>query len=162
MFPDIEAGRAALTGLLHGQSYINRSIYAAIARYAPSQENDTDSYRNKIAALTGLDINLKLRDLTDGEFDLIVNAIQTIEGFFVGMEKPVRKVISAKTDGKRLTAFRIEGSVAYISKDSAINLADDCEIDAVVVRPAGSEAYLRGPADGIAGNNFNAIAIIEA
>jgi hypothetical protein len=56
----------------------------------------------------------------------------------------------------------IEGDSAYISKNIAISLANNEEIDAVVVRPAGGEAYLRATADGIPGNNFDAIAQDEA
>jgi hypothetical protein len=42
-----------------------------------------------------------------------------------------------------------------------VNLADEEEIDAVVVRPAGGEAYLRASADCLSENNFNTIAHAE-
>lgn len=161
VFPDKSSGIAALSALLHGQSYITLSIYSAIKKYAPPKENDTDGYLKQIARLTGLDTNKTLSELNDVEFQSVINAIQVIEGYAKGTEKSVRKVIGVKTNGKHLTAFLIEGHAAYISKSDAINLADEEEIDAVVVRPAGGEAYLRASADGLPGNNFNAIAHAE-
>lgn len=162
VYPDTETGLAALLALLQGPSYINLSIYSAIAKYAPSDENDTDGYRAQIAKLTGLDVQKKLRELTISEFYRVIGAIQIIEGYAAGTEKLVRKVIGAITDGKRLTAFLIEGDAGYISKSAAISLADNEEIDAVVVRPAVGEAYFRATADGLPGNNFDAIAQTEA
>lgn len=161
VFADTNTGAAALSALLQGQSYAHLSIFSAIAKYAPAQENDTDSYREHVTKLTGLNIQRKLSELTSNELDRVIRAIQQIEGYIVGTEKPVRKVIGTKTNGRHLSAFLIEGDAAYISKSIAIRLADNGEIDAVVVRSMGGEVYLRATADAAPGNNFNAIARIE-
>ena len=161
VFPDKASGVAALSALLHGQSYINLSIYAAINKYAPATENDTESYHKQIAKLTGLDADNKLSELNDVEFQSVINAIQVIEGYSVGTERPVRRVIRVKSNGKRITHFLIDGNTSYLSASDAISLADEEEIDAVVVRPANGEAYLRASADGYIGNNFNAIVLGE-
>ena len=63
VFPDYQTGRAALSALLHGPSYSNLSIYSAVARYAPPQDNDTESYRRLITRITGLDIQRKLTNI---------------------------------------------------------------------------------------------------
>ena len=162
VFPDTQTGRTALSALLQGPSYINLSIFAAISKYAPSQENNTDKYQKQISKLTGLDIQRKLSDLKSTEFESIVGAIQTIEGYVAGTEKPVRKVIGAQTDGKRLIAFLIKGDSSHISASAAVRLASNGEIDAVVVRPSQGDAYLRARADGVDGNNFSAIAHAQA
>lgn len=161
-FPDYQTGRNAIPLLLQGSKYINLSISRAVSRYAPPKENDTERYKVLIARITGLDISRKISDLDAAELDRVVDAIQQIEGFAVGVEKPVRKVIGALTDGSRLTAFLIEGESSYISLDAALALASCGEIDAVVVRPSIGRAYLRAHADNVEGNNFGAIAEDES
>lgn len=158
VFPDRQTGRAALSALLQVPSYASLSIFSAISKYAPPQENDTDKYQKQIGKLTGLDIKRKLGDLKNNEIESVVNAIQIIESYVVGTEKSVRKIIGAQTDGKRLTAFLIEGDSAYIPVSTAIRLAGHGEIDAVIVRPSRGEAYLRATADAATKNNFSAIA----
>lgn len=161
VFPDLATGRAALSALLHGQPYITLTIYDAIERYAPPKENDPDNYRKLIATFTGLDVHRKLNELTAAEFENVLNAIQRVEGYVVGTEKPVRRVLGAKTEGRRLIAFLIEGETSYISKHMAISMADRQEIDAIVVRPKNGEAYLRAVPDGVAGNNLYSLAITK-
>jgi hypothetical protein len=109
VFPDYPTRHAALSALLHGTSYFNLSIYSAIARYAPPQDNDAENYRRLVTRLTGLDIQHKLHDLTNDEFTQVIDAIQEIEGYVVGVEKPVRRVIGAILKDKGLIAFLIEG-----------------------------------------------------
>jgi hypothetical protein len=107
--------------------------------------------------MTGLDIKRKISDLNFADLEKVVDAIQQIEGFIIGIEKPVRSVIGVLTDGVRLTAFLIEGDSSYISLADAVALASLGDINAVVVRPAKGSAYLRARADGASGNNFSNI-----
>jgi hypothetical protein len=158
VFADYRTGRAAISFLLQSGKYVNSSIAKAISTYAPPQENDTQQYKTLLARITGLDTDRRISDLTANELDHVVDAIQQIEGFIVGIEKPVKKVIGALTDGSRLTAFLIAGDSSYIPVSAAIALADRGEIDAVVVHPSQGKAYLRAHADRIFGNNFSAIA----
>jgi hypothetical protein len=158
VFPDYQAGRNALSLLLRNAKYIHLSISAAISRYAPPKENDTERYLALMARMTGLDIQRRLVDLNASDFEKVVGAIQQIEGYIVGVEKTVRKVIGVLSDGARLTAFLIDGESSYISLNDAIVLASRGEIDAVVVRPAAGAAYLRARADSADSNNFRDIA----
>ena len=158
VFPDYPTGRAELSALLHSTSYFNLSIYSAIARYASPQDDDAENYRRLLARLTGLDIQRKLNDLTDNEFTKVVDAIQEIEGYVVGGEKPVRRIIGAILEDKRLMAFLIEGSDSYVSKAAAVQMAEHEDIDAVVARSAHGDFYLRAPPDSASGNNFLALA----
>ena len=158
VFPDYPTGRAALSALLHSATYVNLSIYSAIARYASPQEDDVENYRRLVTDLTGLAIQRKVQDLTDNEVTKVIDAIQEIEGYVVGREKPVRGVIGAILKDKLLIVFSIEGSGNYVSKAVAIEMAETEDIDAVVARSAHGDLYLRAPADAASGNNFLALA----
>ena len=161
VFPSTEVGRTALLNLLTGTVYSHLTIAAAVVRYAPPAENDTERYERLIAKLTGLDVSRKISDLSPTELASVVSAIQTIEGYAAGSETPIRKVIGAKKREKRLTKFLIEGESEYMTLAAALRLAVAGEIDAVAVRVGSRHEYLRSRADGASENNFLAIAEIE-
>lgn len=61
IFPTMQAGAAAMSGLL--QSYASKgvdTISSIIARYAPSNENDTSAYVASVAKQTGINPNQHL------------------------------------------------------------------------------------------------------
>src|SRR5262245_27357344 len=64
IFPTYQAGRQALASLLRGKTYSNLTLFSAIARYAPSHENNTANYRKLIKRLTGLDLDKKIENLS--------------------------------------------------------------------------------------------------
>jgi hypothetical protein len=158
VFPDIITGRDALILLLQGTKYFGLSVRDAIYSYAPPKKNDTENYLKMLKMFTGLDIKRKLSDLNSTEFDKVTAAIERIEGFAVGIEQPVRKIVGTLTDGKRLTDFLIDGNSSYISLAAALDLAIRGEIDAVIVRLSNGTQYLRAYADGVADNNFDTMA----
>lgn len=84
VFPDEETGTRAISSLLRGQSYNNLTIARAITRYAPPSENNTAAYHRRIQQITGLNINRRIRDLSDGELSRVVDAIRAIEGWEAG------------------------------------------------------------------------------
>lgn len=84
VFPDEETGTRAISSLLRGQSYNNLTIARAITRYAPPSENNTAAYHRRIQQITGLNINRRISDLSDGELSRVVDAIRTIEGWEAG------------------------------------------------------------------------------
>lgn len=86
VFPDEATGLAAMGALLRGNSYRNLSIIDAISRYAPPSENDTRAYQQRIAQLTGLDIQLRIRDLDESQFSALLGAMRRIEGWTPGRE----------------------------------------------------------------------------
>lgn len=84
VFPDEETGTRAISLLLRGQSYNNLTIARAITRYAPPSENNTAAYHRRIQQITGLNINRRISDLSDGELSRVVDAIRAIEGWEAG------------------------------------------------------------------------------
>ena len=84
VFPDEETGTQAISLLLRGQSYNNLTIARAITRYAPPSENNTAAYHRRIQQITGLNINRRISDLSDGELSRVVDAIRAIEGWEAG------------------------------------------------------------------------------
>lgn len=84
VFPDEETGTRAISSLLRGQSYNNLTIARAITRYAPPSENNTAAYHRRIQQITGLNINRRINDLSDGELSRVVDAIRAIEGWEAG------------------------------------------------------------------------------
>ncbi len=84
VFPDEETGTLAISSLLRGQSYNNLTIARAITRYAPPSENNTAAYHRRIQQITGLNINRRISDLSDGELSHVVDAIRAIEGWEAG------------------------------------------------------------------------------
>ncbi len=98
VFPDEETGRRAIAELLKSDKYCNLSIGQAITKYAPPHENDTQSYKNRLRRMTGLDINKKIRDLTAEQIDKVVNAICIVEGWREGYEIAITPTKSSLHD----------------------------------------------------------------
>lgn len=86
VFPSVEKGRAALAELLRSDSYRNLTIGRAIFVYAPPHENNTDLYKKQIQKMTGLNINIKISDLTPKQMESVIDAICVLEGWKTGRE----------------------------------------------------------------------------
>lgn len=159
VFPDLATGRAALAALLRGPTYAPLSIYAAIERYAPPSENQTDQYRELVAELTGLAVDRILSSLSADEFERVLDAIQRIEGYVVGQVTVKRKVIGTRrVRGGALLEFKIEGYPSYVDLGTALHLAGSGELDAVIARSRNGKLYLRSVPDRRTDNNFPALA----
>lgn len=158
IFPTVEVGKLAITALLQGPKYAPLSITNAVARYAPPTENDTRNYERLIAKLTGLDITRKMYELNSSELAVVVSAIQTIEGFKIGIEAVVKRVISVVSENNRLSKFRLQGDSSHITLSEAIAQAKLGTIDAVVVTMRSGREYLRARPDGTDSNNFSSLA----
>lgn len=85
VFESYEKGRQALHRVLRGEDYRNLTIAQAITKYAPKKENDTPRYirnvKNSLKSVRSDVDTLKLSDLTDSQLDVLMNAIQQIEGW---------------------------------------------------------------------------------
>lgn len=85
VFPTYEAGLAAKESLLfEGRNYRNLTIRAAISRYAPQFENDTNSYINQVASAAGVSPYTKLNELNPIQRRAMLGAMERVEGFKVG------------------------------------------------------------------------------
>lgn len=78
-------GMRAQENLLRGSTYRDLNIAQAIARYAPSSENNTAEYIRQVGRNTGMDVNGKtIAQMSPTEFNSFVEAIRKHEGYRVG------------------------------------------------------------------------------
>lgn len=86
VFPDEQTGIDAITGLLLSDKYCNKTIGSALYSYAPPFENNTVAYQQYVRRLTGLSVDMRIRDLTPEQLQKLVDAIRKVEGWRVGTE----------------------------------------------------------------------------
>jgi RHS repeat-associated protein len=84
VFPDVGAGRSALSALMLGPSYRSLTPLQAIAKYAPPQENDTANYQRMIQGALGDTGNRTIGELSDSEMGRMLTTIGRVEGWQVG------------------------------------------------------------------------------
>jgi hypothetical protein len=82
IFPDLETGRKAQADLLRESSlYKGKTIKEMVPIYAPASDgNDVPGYTKDIGDFSGLDINRKIEDLNEQEYEQLMNAIRRREG----------------------------------------------------------------------------------
>jgi RHS repeat-associated protein len=81
VFPGAGTGSQALHTLLTGGGYFNLSINAAVAKYAPSMENNTAGYQQFLTNVLGVSGNTPLSSLSSGQLQKLEGAISREEGF---------------------------------------------------------------------------------
>ncbi len=118
IFPSYEAGQSARTVLqFESSSYKDRTVGAAIARYAPaSDNNDVASYVRAVTSAAGVTADTKMSDLTPDQRAKFLAAQQKVEGFRPGTimgeaGKPVPASVSQQFKGTPLPAADIPASV---------------------------------------------------
>jgi len=84
VFPDVSTGSAALAGILNTQTYQALSVDAAIARYAPSFENNTSAYQAFVTGTLGVSGSTTLNSLSQTQMASLQSAIQKQEGYTAG------------------------------------------------------------------------------
>jgi len=84
VFPDVSTGSTALAGILNTQTYQALSVDAAIARYAPSFENNTSAYQAFVTNTLGVSGSTTLSSLSQAQMASLQTAIQTQEGYTAG------------------------------------------------------------------------------
>lgn len=85
IFPTKEAGEQARIALqFESPSYRDKTISQAIARYAPSFENDTNKYVRIVSDAAGVLPSTRMRDLTPAQRRRFLEAQERFEGFRVG------------------------------------------------------------------------------
>jgi hypothetical protein len=99
VFPTYEAGRAAKSALLfESSSYRSLSLAAAISRYAPSNENDTDAYIREVAAAVGVEPFTPMSSLSKGQRTAMLDAMERVEGFKAGSETGGSSIVDQGID----------------------------------------------------------------
>jgi len=94
VFPTMEMGEKAQDVLLKGKNYANLSARQAIARWAPSTENNPDAYAKSVASQTGLDLNKRYVDMTPDEQKKFRMAMMKVEGGKAGEVIPATQTAS--------------------------------------------------------------------
>lgn len=84
VFGDAGTGGSAQGALLSGPTYSGLSLDAAIARYAPSTENNTARYQQFVRQATGLSGDVKMGDLTPAQMHAVTSAMRRHEGWREG------------------------------------------------------------------------------
>lgn len=70
-----------------------------------------------------------------------------------------RKIVDAKNDSKgNVSHVKLEGNSNYTSIDTAIGMAEQGQVDAVVVNPSNAKKHLRQRPDGNERNNLDYLA----
>ncbi len=101
IFPDYESGRAAMKAVLQKGSWKELTIAEMIAGkklsngkripgYAPASENNVPDYLSGIKNYAGLKLDRKMKTLSDGEMEKLMNAIEKIEVFRKGEKVKVK------------------------------------------------------------------------
>lgn len=141
IFPDEETGRRAKEALIFesnggkylannpldygkGIGYRDKTLLQTIAAYAPSGENNTRAYRQRVLAAVG-GRNKKMRDYTADERQAIMQAMRKVEGWKAGQVRHLDDVAAGAQRG--LQSMR-QGDAArrqaqQITNNSNIQLA---------------------------------------
>lgn len=82
IFPDVETGNSAMDALLRTPTYQGRTIDSAVARYAPSVENNTAAYQALLTNTLGVPGSTPMSSLNQQQMSDLENAIRTQEGFY--------------------------------------------------------------------------------
>ncbi|MER8960818.1 tape measure protein [Mesorhizobium sp. M0701] len=86
-FDTLEHGRAARENLLfNSPGYRNKTLEAAVAKYAPPSENNTRNYTDQLAAAAGVSTQTRMSDMTAEQRRALMAKQEAIEGFRVGRE----------------------------------------------------------------------------
>ncbi len=147
VFPTYESGKSAI-------------FWDAIPRYAPSSDgNDIQNYRKTIKKITGFDLKRKIKDLTRAEFTTLVNAVIRAEGKYKAGKiikvSAKKKISSVRRDKKGIIiGYYVEG-LGWLSKDQAIQLTQNGQIDAVIAHSRNGSIYLKSRPDKIIANNLD-------
>lgn len=115
IFPDEETGRRAKEALIFesnggkylannpldygkGIGYRDKTLLQTIAAYAPSGENNTRAYRQRVLAAVG-GRNKKMRDYTADERQAIMQAMRKVEGWKAGQVRHLDDVAAGAQRG---------------------------------------------------------------
>lgn len=92
VFPDEAAGKQAVRSLLESPAYASLTVDAAVARWAPPQENDTVRYAMLVRRWTNLAGTEVVEMLASEQIDAVVAAISRMEGRQVGAVKRTQSI----------------------------------------------------------------------
>ena len=158
VFPDFHTGKQAMADSLKS-TYGDRSLKEMIEKYAPREENDTDSYLKHLKRRTGVKDEKKIRDFNTTEFAALVDAILAMEGNDEPILTPARterkEILRVQKDKKGTITHYEVADLGWLSKPEAIGFARAGEIDAVVATSKAGKPFLRTRPDITVVNNLD-------
>lgn len=80
VFGSRKTGTRAQAGLIFGSKYANLTLGQAIAKYAPSFENNTAAYAAAVAAAAGVSLDTKMKDIPAEKRAAVISGMQAVEG----------------------------------------------------------------------------------
>ncbi|MBR3148280.1 MAG: hypothetical protein IKF41_02960 [Alphaproteobacteria bacterium] len=91
VFPNEETGLQATIKLLRSSGYINLQLRQVYHRWAPKGDgnNNPDAYANRVSKLSGVPLNKQIKELDDNEIMRVARAMQTVEGWTIGIEQKI-------------------------------------------------------------------------
>lgn len=152
VFPDYETGKQSMRLLLKEDFYQRLTLnqlpkkYTGVPIEAPDTE-EVEIYRRAIRIQTKFDMERTVRSLSEEEYEKLLKAMETHEGWEVGHEefKEVEKITGTRMNKKRvISEYLVRGMKGerWLLKDVAIAMAEDGCLHAIVVH-AKTGAYLR-------------------
>ena len=159
IFSSYDTGFKALQILLKKPFYQNLSLFGAVEKYAPAKDkNDVKNYRKILVQVTKIDLDTKLKSLSEVQFLLLCQAVQRVEGFEIGEiseELSRKKILDVKKNKQNLIIqYLIEG-YGWLRKAEAINLVEKDIVDAVIVKRQNGYVFLRSRPDATKVNNLD-------
>jgi hypothetical protein len=159
VFPTLEQGEIALRDLLKN-GYKNTSLKYTIKRFAPLEDkNSPIKYLKFVLSKIGLkNPKTMVRDLTQKQFEVLVEAIKKYEGWGVGQTNLPLRITKVLKDPKKkvIVAYYIE-KMGWVEKDRAIMLSKNYKIDGVVAASRSGSLYIRTRHDVTVTNNLGVL-----
>lgn len=144
VFPDYATGRKAQAKRLkQGDLYIDLTLedlpkrYVGVKLDAPDTQEVID-YRNAIRRITKFDMKRTIRSLNEAEYEKLLDAMKTHEGWREGREEYIRvqHILKVRLSSKRVISEFLIGDALenkWFSKQAAIALAQKGQLHAIVV-----------------------------
>ncbi|MBU6155260.1 MAG: DUF3892 domain-containing protein [Bdellovibrionales bacterium] len=159
VFPTLDQGEVALRDLLKN-GYKGSSIKSLIKHYAPKKDNNNPvKYLRFILTKIGIkDPKTMVRDLDSKQFENLVAAIKSHEGWKIGQTNLPLRITKVLKDRKKkmIVAYCIE-KIGWLEKDKAVELSIRHEIDGVVARSSKGSLYIRTRHDVKVTNNLDVL-----
>ena len=152
VFPDYDTGKQSMRLLLKKEFYQKFTLnelprkYTGVKPGVPDTE-EVINYRKTIRVLTKFNMERTVKSLNDEEYEKLLKAMETHEGWQEGHEEfeEIKQIIGVRMNKKRvISEYLIKGlkQEQWCLKDVAIAMAEEGHLHAIVVH-AQKGAYLR-------------------
>ena len=112
IFPSMEVGYKAQADLLSTKRYKSKTLAQAINMYAPSFENDTNSYINSVSKATGIPPNTPMSSLSKEQLVRVTKAMSVHEGMKRGKVEHTATNVIKNSSKKEDTQTKAENNVS--------------------------------------------------